>query len=165
MNFKEIEGFEDYIIYEDGDIYSKFYNKFMKSSINKRKDRPLDKCYYVICLFKNNKIHTKKIHRLLALAFIPNPDNLPCVDHIDRNPQNNAIENLRWASYSTNKLNCGVQKDNQLGEKYIGKTKNNTYRFRIIKYNKYVISEYFKTLEEAIEYRNEWLKKNPQYSL
>lgn len=38
------------------------------------------------------------LHRLLAEAFIPNPDNKPTVDHIDRNPQNNSLDNLRWAT-------------------------------------------------------------------
>ena len=39
-----------------------------------------------------------RLHRLLAEAFIPNPDNKPTVDHIDRNPQNNSLDNLRWAT-------------------------------------------------------------------
>ena len=44
-------------------------------------------------------------HRILARHFIPNPDNLPCVDHIDRNKTNNSIENLRWVSNSDNNRN------------------------------------------------------------
>ena len=44
-------------------------------------------------------------HRILARHFIPNPDNLPCVDHIDRNKTNNSIENLRWVSISDNNRN------------------------------------------------------------
>lgn len=52
--------------------------------------------YYGIILVKNGeKIH-KSLHRLIAEAFIPNPYNLPTVDHIDRNRINNSIENLRW---------------------------------------------------------------------
>lgn len=39
-----------------------------------------------------------RVHRLVAECFIPNPDNKPTVDHIDRNRQNNAVSNLRWAS-------------------------------------------------------------------
>ena len=45
------------------------------------------------------------LHRIIAQHFIPNPDNLPQVDHIDRNPFNNSIENLRWVSSSDNNRN------------------------------------------------------------
>lgn len=46
-----------------------------------------------------------KVHRLVAETFLDNPDNLPVIDHIDRNPSNNDVSNLRWASYKTNVLN------------------------------------------------------------
>ncbi len=59
------------------------------------------------------KIHTVYglktfyVHRLVAEAFIPNPYNKPTVDHIDRNPQNNHVENLRWATYREQSKNQG----------------------------------------------------------
>ena len=59
--------------------------------------------YMRVCL--NGRVY--KLHRILAKHFIPNPDNLPQVDHIDRNPLNNAIENLRWVSASDNTRNRG----------------------------------------------------------
>lgn len=42
------------------------------------------------------------VHRLLAMTFIPNPDNLPCVDHIDDDPSNNDLSNLHWVTHSQN---------------------------------------------------------------
>ena len=51
------------------------------------------------------KVKTHKIHRLVAVAFIDNPNNLPCIDHIDGDRTNNKVDNLRWASYEMNANN------------------------------------------------------------
>ena len=50
----------------------------------------------------NNKVKCVKIHRLIAKAFIPNPDNLPCINHIDGNSFNNEISNLEWCTHKQN---------------------------------------------------------------
>jgi NUMOD4 motif/HNH endonuclease len=46
-----------------------------------------------------------KVHRLVGVSFIPNPNELPVLDHIDRCKTNNKVSNLRWASHTTNKMN------------------------------------------------------------
>jgi hypothetical protein len=51
-------------------------------------------------LYKNKQYHNRLLHRLLAEAFIPNPENKPTIDHIDRNPANNDLSNLRWATHT-----------------------------------------------------------------
>ena len=56
--------------------------------------------YLVVHLYSNEKQKTVKVHKLVAKAFVPNPDNLPTTDHIDRDRKNNFADNLRWADYS-----------------------------------------------------------------
>lgn len=61
--------------------------------------------YCDVSLYINGKRHHRKVHRLVAEAFIPNPNNLPEVDHIDTNKDNNCVENLRWCTHQENHLN------------------------------------------------------------
>lgn len=60
------------------------------------------KAGYLLVILKNEKRKTHQVHRLVAEAFIPNPLNLPCINHIDWNKLNNARNNLEWSSYSDN---------------------------------------------------------------
>lgn len=58
--------------------------------------------YRQVILCKNGKTKQGLLHRLVAEAFIPNPDNLPCINHKDENPLNNRADNLEWCSYKYN---------------------------------------------------------------
>lgn len=58
--------------------------------------------YYMVNLSKKGKENRKSIHRIVASVFIPNPYNLPCVNHKDGNKKNNNVNNLEWCSYKEN---------------------------------------------------------------
>lgn len=90
----EIKDYPTYLIYEDGRVFSKLRNIFIKTYITNG--------YLNICLCNNNKRKHFKIHRLIALHYIPNPNNEKYIDHIDGNKLNNNIHNLRWVSQITN---------------------------------------------------------------
>lgn len=64
------------------------------------KDRKSGYCRVMLC--KNNKTKRFLIHRLIAEHFIPNPENKPCIDHINGVKDDNRIENLRWCTYKEN---------------------------------------------------------------
>lgn len=95
--FKEIPNYEEYLISNIGRVYSKKNNKFVKCWIS-------NKGYYSVSLCKNGKKKNFLVHRLIAQAFIPNPNNLPMINHKDENSLNNNINNLEWctAKYNVN---------------------------------------------------------------
>lgn len=64
--------------------------------------------YLIVVLCKEGTRRTCKVHRLVAIAFIPNPSNLPQVNHKDENPSNNKVENLEWCDATYN-LNYGTR--------------------------------------------------------
>lgn len=68
--------------------------------------------YLSVNLSLNNKVKWVLVHRLVALAFIPNPYHLPCVNHKDEDGTNNRVENLEWCSYKYN-ANYGTAIDRQ----------------------------------------------------
>lgn len=61
--------------------------------------------YYNVVLYKDRVGKSFRVHRLIAEAFIPNPENKPCIDHINTIPTDNRIENLRWATLKENANN------------------------------------------------------------
>lgn len=97
--YKEI--FPSYYISNFGNI--KHDNNFLKKCIHSNG-------YEQVNIRIGNKYVTKLIHRLVAAAFIPNPDNKPCIDHIDGNKRNNYVSNLRWVTPVENANNIITKK-------------------------------------------------------
>lgn len=82
--------------------------------------------YIQVRLCKNGKIKAFLVHRLVAEAFIPNPDNLPCINHKDENPKNNQAENLEWCTYKyNNEYNGRIDKcKHKISQTLKGKPRN-----------------------------------------
>lgn len=92
--WKKIKRNDNYSINKQGQVRNDKTSHIKKPTLNKRNG------YLVVDLYKDNKREKVTVHRLVAEAFIPNPENKPTVDHIDGNRQNNSVDNLRWATYS-----------------------------------------------------------------
>ena len=93
---KEIQEFNGiYFVSDDGCVFNKNM-KALKVAQNPRTG------YCQVFLHKNKKLVSRYLHRLVAEAFIPNPDHLCEVNHIDGDKTNNAVQNLEWITRSRN---------------------------------------------------------------
>lgn len=103
--WKDIKGYENlYMISSYGrvksvDKYDRL-GRFWKGKILKNNKQ--SNGYFSVGLSKNGKMKYFLIHRLVAEAFIPNPENYPCVNHKDENPSNNFVSNLEFCTYGYN---------------------------------------------------------------
>lgn len=92
----DLNGFESkYMVTNDGRVFSTYLNDFLKPFYSKGG-------YVRVKLNYGDRSKKFMIHRLVAMAFINNPDNKSCVDHIDRNRSNNNVENLQWVTSKEN---------------------------------------------------------------
>ena len=97
--WKDCKGYEgSYQVSNLGRIWSIKGQRYLKGCEDK------DGYLRVNLTAKNGKVKTERIHRLVAIAFIPNPLGLPVVNHKDENKQNNAVDNLEWCSVRYNNI-------------------------------------------------------------
>jgi hypothetical protein len=136
-DIKEYEG--KYQVSNLGNVRSLNYNKtntvkLLKTYTNKNK-------YVYVTLGQNN---TYRVHRLVAEAFIPNPDNLPYINHKDENPSNNHVDNLEWCTqkYNVNYGNCLIKRSKH----FINYEK---YSYKVDVYN--LNNEFIETLPSISE--------------
>lgn len=95
---KDIKGYEGlYAITPEGEVYGYKRRRFLKPASEKNG-------YLRVCLCRDGEMKWYLVHRLVAEAFIPNPENLPQVNHKDENKTNNCLQNLEWcdAKYNNN---------------------------------------------------------------
>ena len=150
-NYKKNKDFPNYLIYDDGRVYSIIYKKFKKPDIS---ESGYDRC----SLQDNNEKYLKiGVHRLVAQHFIPNPNNYPIVDHINRIRTDNNVNNLQWVTQEMNQTNLSTNTSGITGLSY-DKTHN-----KWVAGKKNIIRKSFDTKEEAIEYLND--PNNPKYHI
>lgn len=102
--WKDIEGYEGlYQVSDLGRVKSSYTDRILKGSKHITG-------YLVVNLYKNNIGSTKRIHRLVAQAFIPNLENKSDVNHIDENKTNNKVSNLEWMTTKEN-INHGTRNE------------------------------------------------------
>lgn len=110
--YGKIDGYDNYTISSWGKVYKvvsrinySLHEAYTIDNFLKEvKVETTSKGYLRVPLFKDGKRKWHKVHRLVAQAFIPNPDNKPQVNHIDGNKQNNSVTNLEWVTDEENKL-------------------------------------------------------------
>lgn len=140
MEYRKIKDYENYEVSENGDVRNLKTGRIMKLY--------LQQGYYRVSLIKcKNVKKSEAVHRLVAIAFIPNIDNKPIIDHINQNKTDNNISNLRWSTYKENANNVDLVKRRQKTEriklkigllfceninKWIVKTKNKKIEFNDI---------------------------------
>ncbi len=144
--WKKIDGFDKYYVSNRGRVKNKKTGRVLKPCVSSWG-------YLRHTLSLNGVTSVVRVHRLMALAFIPNPENKPTVNHIDGNKTNNSLDNLEWATYSENNFHAY-----RIGLKvahWLGKFKADHPRSKTVTQLKdgHVIGKYI-SLTEAAEKAN-----------
>ena len=128
--WKTIEDYPNYQVSNLGRIKSKKRLKENHNGLQIVPEKIIKQCirngYKCVTLWKNGIGKTLNTHKIIAIAFIPNTENKPCIDHINTNKTDNRVENLRWVTY----------KENMNNPKTIENCKNNSGKSMLGKFGK-----------------------------
>ena len=161
IEWRGIVGFEGlYEVSNCGEVKSLDRMEMCKGKPRKRIGRILNISrnkktnYNMVFLRKDGVTYPKLVHRLVAEAFIPNPDNKPNVDHIDTDPNNNCVDNLRWVTQHENAMNPLTRIHNsmsKMGHPYhhYERTAESKEKLRLARIGKKATAETRKKLSES----------------
>ena len=146
IEWRIIDDYPNYKVSKNGDIMC---NEFILTPTKHSAG------YRVIRLHDKEKPSSVMyVHRLVAVIFIPNPENKQVVDHINNDRADNRVENLRWTTQSENCINIPTRAKNR----HIYSNSPNSHKVKILRNGKWVFNKIFRTIEEAIIARDDFLE-------
>jgi hypothetical protein len=163
MTSKSVDGFSNYCVCTEGTVRNLANKTVLKGTV--------ENTGYKRYFLRNDEGKRKKIlgHRLIALAFIPNPNNKKEVDHIDRNKLNNCVSNLRWSTHTENQVNKPLpkRKNENVGYRHIRKRTiqwREYYELAIRRKGKHIFNKNYRTdrftLQQVVDIRNGLYKQH-----
>lgn len=146
----KILGFYGYFVTNEGYVFSNKCCPLNPSGELKKLSPKKNRYgYLVVCLRKHNKNYHKMIHRLVATAFIPNPENKPQVNHKNGIKTDNRVENLEWATPSENVSHSYHVLHRVVSKAWLGKKGKDCPKSKIVLQIKdgKIIAEFYGTLD------------------
>jgi len=156
--YRDVEGFPNYEVSNLGNVRNKKRGNILQPCSKIKNKQTGYGCLEVKITNIEGKQQNRPIHRLVALAFLPNTENKSDIDHIDRDSTNNNLSNLRWATRTENNLNTKLRRDNISGHKGVYWIENRQkYKAEVCINKKNIHIGCYNTLEEAIQGRKDFI--------